>query len=61
MMLSSMYYAMLLTNWLNPGLYTNGDNRNDTVYWLKVVCLWVSLVIYLFSMVAPVLFPDRQF
>ena len=64
MMLSALYYAMLCTNWLQPGLYTEGKNlasQNKQVYWLKVVSLWISLLIYVYSMVAPLLFPDRQF
>ena len=61
MMLSSMYYAMLCTNWLEPGLYTKGDYISDTTYWLKMVALWLSLLVYLYSMIAPLLFPDRQF
>ena len=61
-MLSSMYYAMLCTNWMEPGLYKSGDiATSKSTYWLKVVCLWLSLLVYLFSMIAPVLFPDRQF
>jgi len=64
MMLSAMYYAMLCTNWLQPGLYTRGSNtasQEKQIYWLKVVSLWISLLIYVYSMVAPMLFPDRQF
>lgn len=61
MMLSSMYYAMLCTNWLEPGLFTNGQYGSKDTYWLKIVSLWVSLLIYLYSMIAPLLFPDRQF
>lgn len=61
MMLAAMYYSMLCTNWLNPGLYTNGDNTSDLVFWLKTVALWISLAIYLFSMVAPIVFPNRDF
>ena len=61
MMLSSMYYAMLCTNWLEPGLYTDGTYGSATTYWLKMVCLWLSSLVYLYSMVAPLLFPNRSF
>jgi hypothetical protein len=67
MMLAAMYYCMLCTNWLQPGLFTNGSiasmegSRYNQIYWLKVSSLWISLLIYLFSMIAPLLFPDRQF
>lgn len=68
MMLAAMYYCMLCTNWLQPGLFTEGKMVGDMsgskftqIYWLKVVSLWISLLIYLYSMIAPMLFPDRQF
>lgn len=61
MMLSAMYYAMLCTNWQNPGLYTDGRYASASTYWLKVVSLWLSILVYLFSMVAPLLFPNRRF
>ena len=61
MMLAAMYYAMLCTNWANPGLYTDGDATSALTFWLKTVALWLSLAIYLFSMVAPLIFPDRNF
>lgn len=61
MMLSSMYYGMICSNWLNPGLYTAGKVQDESTYWLKTTCLWLSLLIFLFSLVAPKLFPNRQF
>jgi len=61
MMLASMYYAMLCTNWQNPGLYTDGEYASASTYWLKMVCLWLSILVYLFSMIAPILFPNREF
>lgn len=61
MILSAMYYAMLCTNWENPELYTDGNAATASTYWLKTVSLWLSILVYLFSMVAPLLFPNRQF
>lgn len=62
LILSSMYYAMLCTNWGN--LVLEGQNKNlgsDLAYWLKLVCEWITMTLYIFSLVAPFLFPDREF
>jgi hypothetical protein len=56
---------MLLTNWGNPSIFQGGTiplySANDTSFWLKLVAQWLSTLIYLFSMFAPMLFPDREF
>ena len=63
MLLSAIYYAMLLTNWGSPN-YSQINNAsffnvNKTSYWCQLVAMWVSMAIYLFSLVAPLIFPDR--
>jgi hypothetical protein len=64
LVLSSVYYAMLLTNWGSP--QTFGDSTdfyaaNNTSYWVKLVAEWLTMAVYTFSLVAPLIFPDRQF
>jgi len=64
MILAAVYYAMLLTNWGNPTLFTDTTNffqANNTSFWVKLVAQWVTIIIYLFSLIAPLLFPDREF
>jgi hypothetical protein len=56
---------MLLTNWGNPTVF-EGTNipfyaSIDQSFWVKLVVQWLSTLIYLFSMFAPVIFPDRDF
>ena len=34
--------------------------RSETAMWMRVVSSWVCMVIYIWSLVAPVLMPDRS-
>ena len=64
LVLASIYYAMLLTNWGNPTLFDNTVDffeSNYTSFWIKLVAQWISMAIYLFSMIAPVIFRNRDF
>ena len=59
-----MYYAMLCTNWLNPNLYngeTSTEYDSERTFWIKISCEWITLLIYLYSLIAPTCFPDRNF
>jgi hypothetical protein len=61
MILSALYYSMLLTNWMNPSQFTDGTASNSgmTAFWIKMVCEWLTILIFVFSIFAPVLFPNR--
>ena len=64
MMLASIYYAMLLTNWGNPTVMDEtygffGNNKMS--YWVQMTALWVSQALYIFSLTAPLCFPNRDF
>ncbi|CDW86304.1 membrane protein [Stylonychia lemnae] len=64
LVLASIYYAMLLTNWGNPTLFEDTIDfyeSNYTSFWIKLVAQWISMAIYLFSMIAPVIFRNREF
>lgn len=61
MMLSSIYYSMLCTNWLNPSLFHHQAPSDEGVYWLKLGCLWASVAVYFYSLLAPVLLEGRNF
>lgn len=63
MTLSAIYYAMLLTNWGSPD-YSSINNAsffatNKASYWCQLTAMWVSMGIYLYSLLAPLIFPDR--
>ena len=65
LILAAVYYSMLLTNWGNPSIFDGGAiplySATDTSFWVKLSAQWLSTLIYLFSMFAPMLFPDREF
>lgn len=55
---------MLLTNWGNPTVFeetTTYFAANETSFWVKLVAMWITILIYTFSMLAPIIFPDREF
>lgn len=58
-----MYYAMLFTNWGNPDLYKNEDQTDESkrAFWLKIVCEWFTMGVYVLSLLAPLIFPNREF
>lgn len=64
MIFSAIYLAMLCTNW---GSVTVFDNTTDFFqhsqgsFWLKIVAQWFTIGIFLFSLVGPMLFPNRDF
>ena len=64
MIFSAVYLAMLCTNW---GSVTVFDNTTDFFqhsqgsFWLKMVAQWFTIAIFLFSLIGPMLFPDRDF
>ncbi|SCV74546.1 BQ2448_7575 [Microbotryum intermedium] len=68
--MASMYVAMLLTNWniVTPASSVpdqGGDatpvkiGRSGRAMWCRIVSSWVCLVLYAWSLLAPVLMPDR--
>jgi hypothetical protein len=64
LILAAVYYSMLLTNWGNPTIFDNTSTffaSNNTSFWIKLSAQWLSTIIYLFSMFAPMIFTDREF
>jgi hypothetical protein len=58
------YYAMVLTNWatLQSTDATLSNPKTGTVaLWLQATGQWIALILYSWSLVAPRLFPDRDF
>ena len=72
-----MYYAVLCTNWGDLNLYSKEECKGgeiwvndkcvknealtDTSFWLKIVTQWITMSIYIFSLLAPLIFPGRDF
>ncbi|CAG8605800.1 8191_t:CDS:2 [Diversispora eburnea] len=60
--IGAMYTAMLLTNWNNVS--TNTDElitigQTYTAVWVKVVSSWICLILYFWTLVGPVIMPER--
>ena len=57
-----MYLAMLLTNW-DTVSKVDSDYRvgkSMTAVWVKVVSSWCVLILYLWTLIAPLVVPDRS-
>jgi len=63
MMFASVYYGVLLTNWGDASINderTTLFRSNNFSFWIKVVAQWGSFAVYTFSLVGPLLFPNRE-
>lgn len=60
--LASMYSAMLLTGWsTSVGESGRLVDVGWPSVWVRVITSWATAVLFIWSLVAPVLFPDREF
>jgi len=58
----AMYMAMLFTGWnLESTLIQGVFDIGPISFWIKIATSWVASILYIWSMVAPSLFPDREF
>ncbi|KAF8556216.1 TMS membrane protein/tumor differentially expressed protein [Imleria badia] len=65
--LGAMYVAMLLTDWNVVSTEQGGAEseeivyigRSETAMWMRVVSSWVCMLLYMWSLLAPVFMPDR--
>ncbi|XP_004465792.1 serine incorporator 2 [Dasypus novemcinctus] len=60
LVLASLHVMMTLTNWYRPG-ETQKTASPWTAVWVKVCASWAGLLLYLWTLVAPVLLPNRDF
>ncbi|KAG0450182.1 hypothetical protein HPP92_027024 [Vanilla planifolia] len=60
--LASMYSAMLLTGW-STSIGESGKlvDVGWPSVWVRVVTGWATAALFVWSLVAPILFPDREF
>jgi len=62
--LATLFIMMTLTNWYSPGKMTvsiDTISANMSAVWVKVISAWLCFVIYMWTLVAPVVFQDRDF
>jgi hypothetical protein len=64
-MLGAMYVFMLITDWQTISGIAHGDDfKVDHGYvavWVKLATSWLATALYIWTLVAPALFPDRDF
>ncbi|XP_062108457.1 uncharacterized protein LOC133819275 [Humulus lupulus] len=59
--LASMYAAMLLSGWTNTSDSSDLIDVGWTTVWVRICTEWVTAGLYLWSLLAPLIFPDREF
>lgn len=60
--LASLYIMMTLTNWYKPeSSNLNNLTNSEAAVWIKITSSWMGLLVYIWTLIAPVLFPDRDF
>ncbi|GFY78105.1 serine incorporator 1 [Trichonephila inaurata madagascariensis] len=60
--LASLYVMMTLTNWYDPA--TPKDQMaasNQASMWVKIISSWLCIILYLWSLIAPIVLKDREF
>ncbi|XP_031423913.1 serine incorporator 3 isoform X2 [Clupea harengus] len=59
--LASLYIMMTLTNWYSPDADFNSMTSKWTAVWVKITSSWVCLTLYVWTLVAPMIFTNRDF
>ncbi|CAH1977403.1 unnamed protein product [Acanthoscelides obtectus] len=59
--LATLYVMMTLTNWYKPNSSLETFNYNAASMWVKEISSWLCVALYSWSLVAPLLLPDREF
>uniref|UniRef100_A0A3P9IEX6 Serine incorporator 2, like n=1 Tax=Oryzias latipes TaxID=8090 RepID=A0A3P9IEX6_ORYLA len=59
--LASLYIMMTLTNWYQPDTTTNAMQSSMPAVWVKMSSSWLGLGLYLWTLIAPLIFRDRDF
>lgn len=59
--LASMYSAMLLSGWTSSSESADLIDVGWTSVWVRICSQWVTAGLYIWTLVAPLLFPDREF
>ncbi|KAI9114906.1 hypothetical protein K1719_013919 [Acacia pycnantha] len=59
--LASMYSAMLLSGWTSSSDSSGLIDVGWTSVWVRICSEWVTAALYVWTLVAPLLLPDREF
>ncbi|NWT04190.1 SERC2 protein, partial [Mionectes macconnelli] len=61
LLLAALYIMMTLTNWYRPDESLQVLRSPWTAVWVKICSSWAGLLLYLWTLVAPLVLPDRDF
>jgi serine incorporator 1/3 len=53
--------ALVRSSWYHPAKDFTTYNNNLASLWVKIVSSWICAVLYMWTCIAPALFPDRDF
>ncbi len=56
-----IYLSMVLTDWGSGNLITNKYSLNDNAYISKIFMACFTFAVYIWTLIAPRIFPDRNF
>jgi len=61
--LAAMYLGMVLTNWAVVSDFesTVQIDQGVAAVWIKIVSSWVTIGLYIWTIIAPVILPNRSF
>jgi hypothetical protein len=52
---------MLVTNWTSASLTTGSITSNGFGFWVRIAISWFTTGLYVWTLIAPKVFPDRDF
>jgi hypothetical protein len=62
MLFAALYMGMLLTDWGSGAQEGSAHPAGGkTAMWVKILSQWLTMLIYIWTLIAPSLFPDRDF
>jgi len=59
--LATLYVMMTLTNWFTPNSSLQTLSANASSVWVKIVSSWICAGLYTWTLIAPIVLPDRDF
>jgi hypothetical protein len=59
--LASLFVMMTLTSWNEPSAKVSETHDNSASMWVKMISSWLCSGLYIWTLVAPILLPDRDF
>eukprot|EP00475_Leptophrys_vorax_P006624 TRINITY_DN14114_c0_g1_i1.p1 TRINITY_DN14114_c0_g1~~TRINITY_DN14114_c0_g1_i1.p1 ORF type:complete len:452 (-),score=115.01 TRINITY_DN14114_c0_g1_i1:81-1436(-) len=60
MVLASMYMGVVIAGW-STYLYDDDSTGGSTGEWIIIITQWLTFLLYIWTLIAPKLFPDRDF